>query len=765
MLRILISLFYLLSATSFAAPSDLLLGKVTPTASAVMPVLMTSSAEISQLNQRLNIVKSKLAELENNPQAPEREMNRFWLTLETYAYQQHIAALVGLDLLQNQEHIKTKSKRASGVSSIQLQQERQLLEQEVNLLSSALKVQENYFNTIRDELEQAQAEQRLNQDQLEKTTPQTAQRTLLANKLALSQNKVETWLATLASIDARKQFTRTRLQDYREQIHALDQQIGNDQTKLQIEALDANLNKVQEQQQLYTQQQQDRLNREQQLRQQLADLAAKRTTLHAQIENPKANNSAQLQAELADLDPLEHQLLQQLETQAIQSGVLSDLMMANTLEATFWRKRQLLNINDAQNEIQTLNKGLQTWLISLREMLKSAQKSAGIAQDQIEQLKDLSDSTPEQLLEWQERARIYNEAATDLRHSIEKFDRWTVETSDNDQTLSMRTDYWQEKTYSNLLAIWHYELFSVQDSIEVDGKSISLSRGVTVGKMIIALLLITLGFAICIAISNFIERQLIKRSRFAPISVRIAKRWLLSVAFIILLINSLLLVQIPLNAFAFLGGAIAIGLGFGMQTLLKNLISGLMMLVERPFRPGDLIEVAGIRGTIVDMNVRAAVVRDINGIDTMVPNSTFLEQNVTNWNHTTSIIRQGFQVGVAYGSDLRVVAKLLEEDVSRHGKISKDHAPEVLLEDFSADALTFGVYYWIDIGAGVIGRRVASDLRFMIDASFRKHNICIAFPQRDVHLDIAGPLRVQLETPTPENLESQRPNLVDRTGQ
>lgn len=736
MLRILISLFYLLSATSFAAPSDLLLGKVTPTASAVMPVLMTSSAEISQLNQRLNIVKSKLAELENNPQAPEREMNRFWLTLETYAYQQHIAALVGLDLLQNQEHIKTKSKRASGVSSIQLQQERQLLEQEVNLLSSALKVQENYFNTIRDELEQAQAEQRLNQDQLEKTTPQTAQRTLLANKLALSQNKVETWLATLASIDARKQFTRTRLQDYREQIHALDQQIGNDQTKLQIEALDANLNKVQEQQQLYTQQQQDRLNREQQLRQQLADLAAKRTTLHAQIENPKANNSAQLQAELADLDPLEHQLLQQLETQAIQSGVLSDLMMANTLEATFWRKRQLLNINDAQNEIQTLNKGLQTWLISLREMLKSAQKSAGIAQDQIEQLKDFSDSTPEQLLEWQERARIYNEAATDLRHSIEKFDRWTVETSDNDQTLSMRTDYWQEKTYSNLLAIWHYELFSVQDSIEVDGKSISLSRGVTVGKMIIALLLITLGFAICIAISNFIERQLIKRSRFAPISVRIAKRWLLSVAFIILLINSLLLVQIPLNAFAFLGGAIAIGLGFGMQTLLKNLISGLMMLVERPFRPGDLIEVAGIRGTIVDMNVRAAVVRDINGIDTMVPNSTFLEQNVTNWNHTTSIIRQGFQVGVAYGSDLRVVAKLLEEDVSRHGKISKDHAPEVLLEDFSADALTFGVYYWIDIGAGVIGRRVASDLRFMIDASFRKHNICIAFPQRDVHLDI-----------------------------
>ena len=150
-----------------------------------------------------------------------------------------------------------------------------------------------------------------------------------------------------------------------------------------------------------------------------------------------------------------------------------------------------------------------------------------------------------------------------------------------------------------------------------------------------------------------------------------------------------------------------------------------------------------------DTRPPAAVVRDVNGIDTLVPNSTFLEQNVTNWSYTTSIIRQGFQVGVAYGSDLRLVAKLLEEEVQRHGKIDTDKDPEILLEDFAADALTFGVYYWIDMGAGVIGRQVASDLRFMIDASFRKHGICIAFPQRDIHLDVAEPLRIQFEKSAP----------------
>ncbi len=751
MRRILVCWAVLFYSAAFAAPMDLLLGKSTSApvaASGINP--LAASTDLARLNQRLELAQTQLTQLETTPAAPDREMSRFWSTLEIYAYQQHIAALVGLDALQNQEHREAPAAVASGVTSrVQLQQERHLIEQEINVLSTSLKVQEAYLNTIHDELEQAQAELRLYQDQLEKTPTLSSLRSQIAQKITLSQRKVDTWLATLASIDARQQFSRARLQERREQILALNNQIGNDNIQLESEVLDANLQAMQAQQQSYHQQQQDQLKREQELRTNLAKLKQQRENLRTQLDNPKTKHKEPLQAQLKALEQQESILLQQLETLAIHSGILTDLMTANTLEGNFWKRRQAFTKDDAQAGVQDLNETVQTWLITLGDMLNASRKSANIAQDQLDQLKNTPDSSIELIQAWQDRERIYRDAAKDLRHSYEKLDQWINTSSSKDKTLGMRTDYWQEKVHGKLISVWNYEIFSVNDSVEVDGQSILVARGVTIGKMCIALLLITVGFGLCILLSNLIERLLLKYTKFVEISVRIAKRWLLSVAFIILLINSLLIVQIPLAAFAFLGGAIAIGLGFGMQTLLKNLISGLMMLLERPFRPGDTIEVDGIRGTIVDMNVRAAVVRDVNGIDTLVPNSTFLEQNVTNWSYTTSIVRQGFQLGVAYGSDLRLVAKLLEEEIHRHGKIVQDKEPEILLEDFAPNALTFGVYYWIDIGAGVIGRQVASDLRFMIDASFRKHDICIAFPQRDVHLDVAEPLRIQLETVAP----------------
>ncbi|QKJ67182.1 mechanosensitive ion channel [Deefgea piscis] len=734
----------LIFSQAIAAPSEL---GLTPKPTSSSTAFVSTSSEFERLNQRLELAQAALATLEKNTTAPDRELNRFWLTLEIYAYRQHLAALNGLSALDQENHAPPASLQASQ-SKVQQQGERQLLEQEVDILRNNLSVQEAYLNTIHDELGQAQAELRLNQDLLEKAPAQSSARTQIAAKIATSQQKVDTWLATLASIDARQQFNRAQLQARREQVLALDAKLGPNQDQLQSAVINDELQQITAQQQHYAQLQNNQITKEQQLRQQLTQLKTQRDTLNKQLENPKTNHTVALQTQLSALDQQQQVLQQQLETLAIESGVLSDLMMANTIESSFWKKRLALKNSGKQAEIQQLNEEAQSWQHTLQGTLVAMQKSAGIAQDQLDQLGRSSDTPAALQQTWQERETIYREAAIDLRRSNEKFNRWLNETAQQDKTLAMRTDYWQEKMHRLATKIWRYELFSVNDSVEVDGQNISISRGVTIGKMCIAVLLITVGFALCIFFGHLIEKILIKRSRFPEVSIRIAKRWILSIAFIGLLINSLLIVQIPLTAFAFLGGAIAIGLGFGMQTLLKNLISGLMMLLERPFRPGDTIAVAGILGTVVDMNVRAAVVRDVNGIDTLVPNSTFLEQNVTNWSYTNSVIRQGFQVGVAYGSDLRLVAKLLEDEVLRHGQICKNKPPEILLEDFAADALTFGIYYWVDIGAGIIGRQVASDLRFMIDASFRKHDICIAYPQQDVHLDIKNPLQVQLQTPT-----------------
>jgi small-conductance mechanosensitive channel len=191
---------------------------------------------------------------------------------------------------------------------------------------------------------------------------------------------------------------------------------------------------------------------------------------------------------------------------------------------------------------------------------------------------------------------------------------------------------------------------------------------------------------------------------------------------------------------------VAIGVGFGMQNLLKNLISGLMVITERPFQVGDVVDVGGVRGTVTNIGIRSSTISDVNGIDTIIPNSTFVEQNLTNWTLENRKVRFSVKVGVAYGSPVKEVERLLFDVAERHGLILDNPAPEVAFEDFGADALMFALYYWLDLKPDVIARRVATDLRFMIEKSFAEHGIAIAYPQRDVHLDTAKPLEVRVVT-------------------
>jgi small-conductance mechanosensitive channel len=193
-----------------------------------------------------------------------------------------------------------------------------------------------------------------------------------------------------------------------------------------------------------------------------------------------------------------------------------------------------------------------------------------------------------------------------------------------------------------------------------------------------------------------------------------------------------------------MGGALAIGAGFGMQNMLKNLISGLMLLFERPFRPGDIVEVGGIRGTIMDIGVRSSHILDANGIETLIPNSTFIEQNVTNWTLSSKTVRIVVNVGIAYGSPVKDVHKLLIEAAERHGLVLDEPAPQVLFEDFGSDSLLFGLYVWVVINPDISWRTIASDLRYMISKTFDEQGIVIAFPQRDIHLDTSRPLEVRV---------------------
>ena len=292
--------------------------------------------------------------------------------------------------------------------------------------------------------------------------------------------------------------------------------------------------------------------------------------------------------------------------------------------------------------------------------------------------------------------------------------------------------------------IWNFELFTAENTIEVDGRKITGTSSITIAKLMRAITLFAIGVFIALWLGRVAEKHLVHRFGFEAAHARILRKWLLTLGLLILVFVVLLWANIPLSIFAFLGGAVAIGVGFGMQNIFKNLISGLMLLFERPFKPGDTVQVSGIKGSITEIGIRSSVIRDENGVDTLIPNSVFVEENVMNWVYDNSRVRSSIGIGVAYGSPVREVMAILEDCVRRHGLVLTDPKPAVFFDDFGADALQFVIFYWLEIGPKISGRQVASDLRFMIEKSMNDKGIVIAYPQRDVHLDASNPLKIEL---------------------
>lgn len=395
------------------------------------------------------------------------------------------------------------------------------------------------------------------------------------------------------------------------------------------------------------------------------------------------------------------------------------------------------------------------------EQIAVMQQTLKIGQQYVQQLRLLALDQVNDQRNQSESARIFNNQQQSLDLECVKIlsrllallesnqyllERWQQDLDFRFQVKS-QAEYWRQwaVTVSERLGeIWNYELFIAEDVIEVDGQQIKGKRSITVAKIITALLILLLGYWLAVKLAQGIETIAVKRLAIDPSLARIARRWILFVELMLLAITSLMVVHIPLTVFAFMGGAVAIGAGFGMQNLLKNLISGLMLLLERPFRPGDLVEVGGIRGRITDIGVRSSHIRDGNGIETLIPNSTFIEEKVTNWTLSSQSVRISVKVGVVYGSPVQEVTEILLQAAERHGLVQDKPAPQVLLEEFGNEALLFGLYVWLELRPEVDWRLVASDLRYIINKKFVAQGITVAFPQRDVHLDLKQPLAVQV---------------------
>ena len=179
-------------------------------------------------------------------------------------------------------------------------------------------------------------------------------------------------------------------------------------------------------------------------------------------------------------------------------------------------------------------------------------------------------------------------------------------------------------------------------------------------------------------------------------------------------------------------GALGVGMGFGLQNIANNFVSGVILLVERPIKVGDVVSVAGELGTVERVGIRATTLRKFDQTQAIVPNGDLISSVVNNWTLDDRRVRVDFVVGVAYGSDTRLVERLIREAVTEHELVLEDPEPRIFFMEFGDSSLNFRVLAYV---ADISERFTAlSDLHFAIDESFREHDIEIPFPQRDLHV-------------------------------
>jgi small-conductance mechanosensitive channel len=187
-----------------------------------------------------------------------------------------------------------------------------------------------------------------------------------------------------------------------------------------------------------------------------------------------------------------------------------------------------------------------------------------------------------------------------------------------------------------------------------------------------------------------------------------------------------------LDALLAASAVVAVGIGFGLQNIAQNFVSGLILLIERPVRHGDFVRVGGTLGTVDDIGLRATHIVTRDEVTIIVPNSALVTAEVVNHSRPTTNLRIRVGVGVAYGSNTAAVREVLLAIAKSEPMVLAEPKPDVRLEDFGESALTFALLCWIEHARDDL--RVSSALRFAIDAAFRREKIEIPFPQRELRL-------------------------------
>ncbi|MEO6954897.1 MAG: mechanosensitive ion channel domain-containing protein [Polyangia bacterium] len=259
---------------------------------------------------------------------------------------------------------------------------------------------------------------------------------------------------------------------------------------------------------------------------------------------------------------------------------------------------------------------------------------------------------------------------------------------------------------------------------------IHLAAGpLTLASILLALLIIVVSHLVSLAIGRGVRRVLHHRGVHDGAGFAMGK----IVRYILLLIGVMIAITsigLKMNALLAASAALFVGIGFGLQTIAQNFISGVILLIERPVAKGDFVQIGETSGTVSDIGLRATRVVTRDEVTIIVPNSDLVTKEVINHSVPTPRRRLRVEVGVAYGSDVEKVVRALQEVSTPENGVLADPPAEIRLERFSDSSLDFALLAWIEDPSQDM--RISSNLRFAIERTFRTYEITIPFPQREV---------------------------------
>lgn len=235
-----------------------------------------------------------------------------------------------------------------------------------------------------------------------------------------------------------------------------------------------------------------------------------------------------------------------------------------------------------------------------------------------------------------------------------------------------------------------------------------------------------------------IEKYLKSKDRLRPANRALVTKVVQIIIYILVFLLSLQVLGIDVAALTVFSGALGIGLGFGLQKIASNFISGLILLFEKSVEENDLVQMDdGTFGFVRKTSARYTLIESTDGKELMIPNEDFITRPVTNWTFSNTKARVEVPIGVAYDSDIVKARELILEAANEHPRCSKEQVPVCFLRQFGDSSVNFLLYFWVDdVENGRYGPQ--SDVMFAIWQKFREHHISIPFPQRDIHIKSDG---------------------------